>query len=280
MIMLDQRLFQQEWFIELSVDARYMFLYLLSICSQKTGIFEMNMRMINFGANTDKKFTKEDLLTLYGNRIQMVPGHENTAIFPAYIRTNWAKGNKPIDFNRSPLFKSIVAELARYDLTMDMVNEMTDKKVEVVNDGSDRGDSLLAGDGGVYNAGHMDSGSDVPSTNKQKDERGSEATKLFEVFWKEYPGPRKIDKRKCQAKFERILLSADSAQEAASKIMEGLARWKQSADWMKNNGQYICAPLVWLNNERWEVEGLKKGGYPNGNSTANNAYQETAEDIF
>lgn len=278
MIMLDQRLFQQEWFIELSVDARYMFLYLLSICSQKTGIFELNMRMINFGANTNKKFTKEDLLTLYGNRIQIVPGHENTAIFPAYIRTNWAKGNKPIDFNRSPLFKSIVAELARYDLTMEMVNEMTDKKVEVVN-GSDRGDSLLAGDGSDYGDSHMDSGSDVSSADKQKVEQGSEVTRLFEAFWKEYPGPRKIDKRKCQAKFERILLSAKSPKEMASQIMSGLARWKQSADWMKNNGQYICAPLVWLNNERWEAE-VRKGGYPNGNSTANNSYQTAEEDIF
>lgn len=279
MIMLDQRLFQQEWFIELSVDARYMFLYLLSICSQKTGIFELNMRMINFGANTNKKFTKEDLLTLYGNRIQIVPGHENTAIFPAYIRTNWAKGNKPIDFNRSPLFKSIIAELARYDLTMEMVNEMTDKKVEVVNDGSDRGDSLLAGDGGDYGDSHMDSGSDMSSADKQKVEQGSEVTRLFEAFWKEYPGPRKIDKRKCQAKFERILLSAKSPKEMATQIMSGLARWKQSADWQKNNGQFICAPLVWLNNERWEAE-VRKGGFPNGNSTANNSYQTAEEDIF
>ena len=34
--------------------------------------------------------------------------------------------------------------------------------------------------------------------------------------------------------------------------MNGLSAWKKCSTWNKDNGQFIRAPLVWLNNENWK----------------------------
>ena len=38
------------------------------------------------------------------------------------------------------------------------------------------------------------------------------------------------------------------------KMLDGIDRWRKSRDWSEDGGAYICAPLVWLNNERWDAE--------------------------
>ena len=78
---------------------------------------------------------------------------------------------------------------------------------------------------------------------------------LFEEFWQSYPSscPRKVDKKKCLEKFRRILKDGHKIKmEIFTKIMDGLEVWKKSETWQKDDGQFICAPSVWLNNNRWE----------------------------
>ena len=70
----------------------------------------------------------------------------------------------------------------------------------------------------------------------------------FATFWGAYPGPRRVDKASCLVKFNAILSSGVSVED----LMTGLTAWKHSDDWRKDGGQFICAPLVWLNKRRWE----------------------------
>ena len=77
---------------------------------------------------------------------------------------------------------------------------------------------------------------------------------LFDRFWQAYPGPRKTDKRKCRAKFAAILRDCDEPEAMLRRILDGIDRWRKSRDWSEDGGDYICAPLVWLNNERWDAE--------------------------
>ncbi len=76
---------------------------------------------------------------------------------------------------------------------------------------------------------------------------------LFASFWASYPacGSRKRDKQKCRARFLRILSAADDPQALFDALMRGLSAWKKSRDWIEG---FICTPLVWLNNSRWETE--------------------------
>jgi hypothetical protein len=77
---------------------------------------------------------------------------------------------------------------------------------------------------------------------------------LFENFWSEYPSscPRKVDKKKCLDKWMLLFRDAKDPQALFSEVMKGLARWKRSFMWTDKDGQYIKAPLVWLNGSCWQ----------------------------
>ena len=77
---------------------------------------------------------------------------------------------------------------------------------------------------------------------------------LFERFWTAYPGPRKTDRRKCREKFAAILRESGDPDAMLERMLDGIGRWRKSRDWSEDGGAYICAPLVWLNNERWDAE--------------------------
>lgn len=67
----------------------------------------------------------------------------------------------------------------------------------------------------------------------------------FAAFWEAYPGPRRRDRARCEAKWNS--LTADHR----ARALDALGRDARSSDWTKQNGQFIPAPLVWLNRKRW-----------------------------
>lgn len=41
-------------------------------------------------------------------------------------------------------------------------------------------------------------------------------------------------------------------------MMSSLEQFRGSKDWLKDNGQYIPYPSTWLNQRRWEDEGIQE----------------------
>jgi hypothetical protein len=74
---------------------------------------------------------------------------------------------------------------------------------------------------------------------------------LFDEFWEAYPGPRKVDKKKCRAKYDAIMKKARDAGKLHVAVMAGLAAWKRSRMWTEDGGRFVKAPLTWLNGECW-----------------------------
>jgi len=82
----------------------------------------------------------------------------------------------------------------------------------------------------------------------------------FNEFWEAWPGPkthkgfgeytRKKDRPKCEKKW-----ALEKLDEKADEIIENVrARARYDKGWIKDNGKYLEAPLVYLNNERWRDE--------------------------
>ena len=67
----------------------------------------------------------------------------------------------------------------------------------------------------------------------------------FEKFWEIYPSRRKVDKQRCSAKWGRLDLPTKEL------IMADLPKRVAGYDWIKNSGQYIPAPMSYLNGEKW-----------------------------
>lgn len=241
-MMIEDRFFDQLWVQELSNEDFRMLLYLFKYAS-KCGIIELNMRLLNFAANTGHTYTKEELLSKFGNVIRLVPGRSDTAIMPEYIATNWAKG-KPVDVERMPLFRGIVNELATFGLTIHDVNNMSKKKF-------------------IFKGGQ----SAEPEGCEVKENR-CDYQEMFTKFWEAYPSkcPRKVDKKKCLDKFTRILKDSKDVNATFNAVMLGLKVWCESELWNTDGGKFIKAPLVWLNGVCWS-DNPKKG---NGNGSSRN----------
>lgn len=99
-------------------------------------------------------------------------------------------------------------------------------------------------------------GADEKPASAESGKSGKSGTRytydeVFEAWWRAYPGTRKDSKSRAYAKWNTLLRSGRVFLE---DLFMGLLRWINSEEWQKDGGQFICAPLVWLNKERWMTE--------------------------
>lgn len=98
---------------------------------------------------------------------------------------------------------------------------------------------------------------DKPTSNKEINNnippispKGDEYSSDFLEFWEEYPKGRKRSKPTAWRAWKK--LRPDAALRAT--ILNALRKHSQSADWLKDGGQFIPYPATWLNQRRWEDE--------------------------
>jgi len=82
--------------------------------------------------------------------------------------------------------------------------------------------------------------------------RGQEKAALFDEFWELYP--RKVGKGAARKAWDKLQLTADLA-EIIAKAIRKQRSWDQ---WTRDGGQYIPHPATWLNQQRWEDEGMQQ----------------------
>ena len=86
------------------------------------------------------------------------------------------------------------------------------------------------------------------SCSETETETETEIDGGFNLFWSTYPSTqRKQAKGKCLDVWKKA-----SAERDVAVIVAHVDRLKKSTDWMKNNGEFIPAPLVYLNQKRWQ----------------------------
>ena len=106
-----------------------------------------------------------------------------------------------------------------------------------------------------------------PTTNRQQSDtnnnirtiRSNIYAQKFDQFYVEYP------KKRAKQSALKAWTKLKPDDDLFTKIMQGLVRWKQSPDWLKDDGQFIPYPATWLNGRRWEddIEEEKPKRYVN-----------------
>lgn len=90
---------------------------------------------------------------------------------------------------------------------------------------------------------------------------------MFDAFWDAYP--RKVGKKKAQIAFKKVTVEL-------GVLLSAIEQQKKSAQWTKDDGQFIPHPTTWLNGNGWEdkLPEAKTKGYtpaaeykPPGDST-------------
>ena len=70
----------------------------------------------------------------------------------------------------------------------------------------------------------------------------------FDRFWDAWPkSPRKGAKSECRKKWDKFL-----CEHCADQIIKHVEWMKTTDQWRQANGAYIPAPLVYLNQQRWD----------------------------
>jgi hypothetical protein len=83
---------------------------------------------------------------------------------------------------------------------------------------------------------------------EKRREEGEQVPAGFARFWSAWPkSDRKGAKGKCLESWVK-----GNAEPHAERIVAHVERLKASAGWKKNNGEFIPAPLVYLNQRKWE----------------------------
>lgn len=84
----------------------------------------------------------------------------------------------------------------------------------------------------------------IQSESKYKSESEDNACEDFEKFWSAYP-------RKAGSK-QKAFESFKKAGVSLEILLEAIENQKKSAQWCKDDGQFIPHPTTWLNGKRWE----------------------------
>jgi len=87
----------------------------------------------------------------------------------------------------------------------------------------------------------------IKQTSKQTKERDN-AREGFAVFWQAYP--RKVSKAQAEKAWDKV-----APDECLLRVIVAAVEGsKTSAQWQRDNGQFIPHPATWLNGRRWEDE--------------------------
>jgi hypothetical protein len=78
----------------------------------------------------------------------------------------------------------------------------------------------------------------------------TKTTSGFDLFWSEWPKhARKTGKANCMSKWAK-----DGLEGRSEHIVAVVRAMRKHELWLRENGRYIPAPLVWLNQERYDCE--------------------------
>ena len=78
--------------------------------------------------------------------------------------------------------------------------------------------------------------------------KAKDIQKQFEIFWQAYP------KKRNKGQAEKAFKKAAPDEQLMAVILTAIERAKKSAQWLKDNGQFIPYPATWLNARGWEDE--------------------------
>lgn len=108
------------------------------------------------------------------------------------------------------------------------------------------------GGGAAADADQTEANEDQPEEKAAKPKKKAEPYRLdwFEAFWRLYP--RKDNKQTAL----RAWCKLKPDRETCGQMAAALERDKQSRQWTKDGGEFIPMPSTWINQRRWENEGV------------------------
>ena len=135
-----------------------------------------------------------------------------------------------------------------------LIRPIMDKSQERAESGA-KGGRASRHSGASLQASLKSKRSDRDDDKDNDKDREKEIEESFSTFWKVYP--RKDGKKAAQKSFVRIMRDADDPADLLDRLIRSVELARRSPQWQRDDGQFIPLPATWLNNERWEDQGVE-----------------------
>lgn len=256
---------------EFTAQDKYFYLFLLTNpYTNLCGCYELSPKQMSHytGYNeTEISNLIQRMSNLY--RVCKYSVDTNEILLLNWHRYNWSKSEKMLAgvYNQAKSIKSaefrayIMQMLVKYGYSVD--EEYT--KFEYPMDTSITipiKDKSICSSSDIKQDNEDNSKAIGPINDKKKRGKNKEYTDEFETFWSLYP--RKEGKGKA---FDAFEWATNDMGVSLDAILDGVRKYKKTAQWNESNGKFIPHPVTWLNQKRWEDspqpmvgnDGAKKG---------------------
>lgn len=242
----DTNLINQEWYMGLAPKHKALYMHLLCSCDV-AGVFEVNYRLMSAYINDD--ITESDVFETFGKRVMPLVGKGTKGILVDFVSFQCGGELNP----KVKAHISIIKRLNELGMTPDDLNNICTHKFS-------------------YNPNQTIDPVSEPKKAVAANVITDKAIELecdgmFEKLWSEYPrhDSKKLAKTKFLTLMKKVKIYADR-QKLLGDMIAAIQVSRNSEQWMKQNGQFIPMLTTWLNQARWEDEGIKNIEEENKNS--------------
>ena len=239
----DTGLIEQSWYQKLPPKGKALYIHLLCICDY-SGIFEVNAPLMSMYIG--EPITEDDIFGMFGKRVIPLLNHENKGIITDFVYFQQGGEINP----KNPAHKGVVNSLKKNGVSLEELCSMCTHKLIIKEDRTAETKKSIPQEKTA-----------IGKSAKGDDEYIKSA---FDKFWVEYP--RRDAKQGAFKKFVILMKERKSHEDMdalLNKMLKAIDAAKTTPQWNRDNGQYIPMAQTWLNQHRWEDEGVVES--PTGN---------------
>lgn len=236
--LIDTGLIAQNWYMNLNPKQKSLYIHLLCSCDV-AGVFEINYGLMS--AYVGDRITEEDLFSAFGNRVIPLIKHKDKGIVVDFISFQCGGRLNP----NVKVHQSILKRLKELGISVEELQKWCNHKLEYSEVQPVKGTNILKEKPVLFQEQELTIS--IPYNYES----------AFAGFYKEYP--RHDSKQAAYLKFVRLMKECKSDNDRdllLTKMIRAVQLQKLSDQWTKDNGKFIPMPSTWLNQRRWEDEGL------------------------
>lgn len=260
----DTGLPDQLWYLKLKPKCKALFLHLLCKCDI-AGTFEVNYPL--FSAYVGEQITEEDVFS-FGGRVVPLMNHKDKGIIVDFI---YFQCGGELNVNVKA-HRAILKRLTELGLSIEDIKKMGTHELKVYI-----GEAKNKVEKEIEPVEAVTPNETVKKETVKRVKDKSSIQELFSQFYSAYP--RHDSKQIAMLKFAKIMSECKTDEDQKSmldKMLKSIETSKTSEQWNKENGKYIPMPSTWLNQRRWEDEGVVLP-QPSANSELSKAFAKALE---
>lgn len=247
----DTGLPDQNWYQKLSTKRKALYIHLLCRCDV-AGVFEINLPLMS--AYIGEEITEADVFG-FGNRVVPLMNGKDKAILVDFVYFQCGgEINPAVKAHQSVLKRLSELNMTVQDLASMCTHEL--KYKELTEPKGVREEVYSCSLPIKINPIKINPVESRVKPNKVK-ASSNEVMDMFNQFYSAYP---RHDSKQCAIlSFGKIMNNCKTDEERKSllgRMLEAIKRERKSEQWTKNNGKFIPMPSTWLNQRRWEDEGV------------------------